>query len=375
MADTTYTSTPFMSGGVIKAVITKYPPAARDPLLDTWYDAQGRDSTGVRIKPAMNGGYVKGFIYNLMYDAGDTMGGGYVTGTPLADPVIDGTTLGGGIVEGDVWGVPSQANWVWTSRIGHMDFDYDDSGETTRQPMPFSGYIYKIIKLGASAIVYGKNGVALMTPHGVAWGVKQIWPVGVWGKQCIADCGTHHYFIDSNARLCKVTEGGGITSIDYSNYFSSLSRLATMIYNPYEDIVYITDGTYGYALSQGGLGRCPANITGYGYKNNVVYATTTSGAITFDPVSIVTDTIDFETRQAKIIKEIEIGINATYDVYVAVDYRWNKADSFYTTPFVACNRYGQAFIFVSGIEFRIRVKQTTYEAIQIDYIKVTGETI
>jgi hypothetical protein len=354
---------------------------SRNTALDITFNCQGRDRLG---DPA------KGVIYSTALVSGHPD-----PRVPSITPIYSKTVVSGvriitittgdvitaiASVSGSFFSIPTSECWVWTSKIGTMDFTEDLSGEVTMRPMSWSGYVYSIKKLGAGAVVYGNNGIAFMQPSGVVWGLKNIWPLGIMGKNAVVDTDSetietrnkYHVAIDARGMLLKVTGDGVVTATDYSNYFASLVN-PTMVFDPFNNIIHICDGTTGYVLTDSGLGKGPANITGIGYKDRGFFRTSNS-AIAFDPLNVCTDIMDFGTRKEKEIDEVHVSMTASVPVYVALDYRWSAAQQWFTTPWVRTDIQGRAFPCASGVEFRVRVKLMAQQATQIDSISLIGKT-
>lgn len=277
-------------------------------------------------------------------------------------------------IDASSWVTPNFASWVWAGRIGAWDFEQDDGGEASRRPMPFEGAIYRIKKLGVAAIVYGDNGVTRMTPHGVHWGIQDLHKGGVKGRTAV--CGTphKHYFIDKIGMLYKILPEQLPEKIDFSNLFFTLGTDTVLSYDDRLDIIYITDNSVGYALTADGLGKCPANITGVGYKGGVFYITAPA-TITNSPLEIATDIIDFGVRTEKTINYLDFGIALSNDLYAALDYRWSKDDSWTSTSWRKVDDYGRVSFMVTATEFRIKAKLTSYEDVRMDYINIFGKYI
>jgi hypothetical protein len=273
--------------------------------------------------------------------------------------------------------------FIWASKKDEMNFTKDPNDlrsvvEVKRMAMSWSGQIYQIFMLSdvGPAVAYGKNGITLLKPGGQLgfdWGKQNLHPIGLKGKTSVVKTSRGHYFIDNNGFLGMVNSQGQVSLTDYSNYFSLMSKNLVMVYRNDIDVVHICDGTYGYVLTQWGLGKGPATLSGIGYKNDTLYAVTPS-ALVFAPFTVTTDIIDMQTRKEKVITGFEVGIATTKDLYGQVSYRWNKADAFYTTPWVKATRYGEIFIDASGIEFQFSLNLSAFEATQIDYWNVLGLT-
>lgn len=279
-----------------------------------------------------------------------------------------------GMLSADIVVQPPCKSWVWTSHISYLDFTEDESGEVTKRPMPWSGYVYAVRKLGKSVISYGSTGITEMNPQGVNWGVRTIHPKGLKGKNTVVVLGppdepTAHCLIDSSNMLCVVTEKG-IEAHDYSNWFASMSTKTTMHYDLRDELVYISDATQGFVFNpKDGLGKGLVAISGVGY-NGASRLAVSPGTITYPAFDITTDTLDFESRKEKTITGIDLGLNASNDAYAMIYYRWNKSRAFFSTPLVKADAEGKVHVTASGVEFKIRVCLLTYENIQLDYVNV-----
>ena len=84
---------------------------------------------------------------------------------------------------------------------------------------------------------------------------------------------------------------------------------------------------FAYNDESKSFGKCSPNITGIGYKSGTEYITSSSAIVT-DAFEICTDTFDFGVRSGKTIFSVELGTDLTVGLYVAVDWRRNKAESF-----------------------------------------------
>ncbi len=359
---------------MIKGVATGF-AGARNPDLDIVWRCQGYDTAGnpgrgiIRIGTALSGDILNRNIFPDPIIIAITP-----SGIPIPGLVLEGKISISVSITGDPWLIPIGDCWVWTSKIGSMDFTEDLTGEATKRPMKWSGYIYHIKKLGGSAIVYGSNGISRLTPQGVNWGLSEVWPVGLKARNAVVELSGKdiHKFIDASGRLCTLNAEGPPQAVDYSNYFSAMGMNLVMTHDGLNDLVFVADGISGYVISDMGIGKGPATITGMGYKDGYLYAAS-SEELVFAPFEICTDIVDFGSREEKTINEVDLGVAATNDLWVAIDYRWNKASAFVTSPWVKADRQGRAFPMVSGVEFRIRVKLLVYESISLDYIKVHGQ--
>ena len=160
--------------------------------------------------------------------------------------------------------------------------------------------------------------------------------------------------------------------LDYSEYLSDMDN-PVLSWDSLNRLLYICDGTSGYVYSQdsSSLGSGPANITGIGLRNNEAYIVSPS-TIENPIFEICTDIYDMGSRKNKTITTIELGTDVIGDLWVTLDYRKNKAEEFKTLTWHRVSPNGVTNIPCFGVEFRIRVKRTTYAYFELDYIRVNG---
>jgi hypothetical protein len=366
----------------------------------TWFIQYYRN--GVRQKPPTGGGLVGGHLGDITVWAPTsnyivTQDGKYITSqlgerirTQLIHPFGAAFVTGFGVVgvtyrlSAPIYGgayikdtretiTPAWANWLITSHIGAMNFTHDDTGEVVKMVMPWYNWIYAMRKIGNSGVVvYGENGVVLLTPRGTAWGTRNITQVGIKGKLAVATSqdDTEHYFIDEQGFFWHIKEGEPAKRTDFSNYFNAMTEDTVMSWDYKNDIIYICDGTRGYVWTKDGLGQGPVKISGIGVRWGEDLFAVGPASIAPSPFEISTDTIDFGNRMEKTIHQVDLGLTNTNDIYVSLDYRWESSSAFSSTPWVKADNQGQAFFMATGVEFRVKVKLLTYENIQLDYANI-----
>ena len=269
-----------------------------------------------------------------------------------------------------IYTIPSQRNWVKWSDIGNLDFSIGLSNVAGECPMDWSGLVYKIKKLGKNLVVYGANGISLMTPHDVSFGLTNISTLGIKSRNAIAGNDFAHYFIDIMSNLYKFDSK--MEKLGYEEYLSSLVN-PIMFLDHSTKLLYICDGTKGFVYNTeiGSMGEGPNDITGMGYQDSFSYIA--SSSLTSIPVfESWTDIIDFGTRNAKTLHSIELGTDVTEDLWVSVEFRVNKQQAFIRLPWTIVNPAGIAYLFCHGIEFRIGVKTNTYNYFELDSISIEG---
>jgi len=269
-----------------------------------------------------------------------------------------------------IYNIPLKCNWVRWSNIGDIDFTIGIDNVAGERPMDWSGLVYKILKLSGKVVVYGENGVSIMTPHNVNFGLTTINRSGLLGRQAVAGDDFVHFFIDSFGYL--YTLSAELDRLGYEEYFSQMIN-PILSFDSNEQLLYICDGNLGYIYNPQtkSLGEGPENITGIGYKDGE-YLIASKNPITIPTFEIWTDVIDFGSRYSKTLHSIMVGVDLTEDLWVSIEFRVAKNKDFIRLPWVITNPAGVANIFCHGVEFRIGVKVNNYEYFEVDSIEIEG---
>jgi hypothetical protein len=349
-------------------------PAERNPALDITFDCGMLDS-------AKN---------NHFFNLAASMEGEWISVNIAVSPLVvtlsqhgsfNAGVYANGLLELTLSLLPSatyinfteavKANWVKWSDIGYLDFTVGKDNVSGERPLDWKGFVYCVKKLKNKVVVYGENGVSMLAPVGVVFGLESLHSVGLKGKNAIAGTNSEHYFVDSFGSLFSLTET--TKKLDYSEYLSQLNASIVLSFDPESKLLYICDGVLGYIYntSSGSFGEGPENITGIGHQSGTTYVTASS-VITTAPFEICTDIFDLGTRAGKTIFSVELGTDLTTGLYVSVDWRRDKAGEFTQTPWYTVSAQGRAIVLAYGGEFRFRVKTTSYEYFELDYIKVNG---
>lgn len=345
------------------AVLHYNPPMPVNPGLDQTFEFNPVDITlsysgyvsdiGIQIDP----------INIYITPRVDTVSVGYIIDQGAIDIVISlKPTI---IVVG-----AAKCNWIKWSKIGELDFTLDESNLAGERPLDWYGCVYHVHKLGTTVAAYGANGVSILKPNGVHFGLNTIYRIGLKNKGAFAGDDNKHFFINSLNQLYRLDEK--LTKLDYAEYISTLGT-TILSYDKEQDLLYICDGTYGfiYSDSTGSFGKGPATITGIGSKGNVLYAAS-AGEIDTPDFEICTDVYDLGTRKPKTIKSIEVGTEPSEYIYASVDYRLTHREPFKQIGWFLVNPNGRAYTKCYGIEFRFRLKSSIYEYFEVDYLKVKG---
>lgn len=367
-------------------ILSHTPPAPRNPELDQVIDCSySYSSDGSEVED----------VYPFIPQITLTALGTWFNVTISASPAIITMSAIGTDIMGELWRSDASAtgdvatitveavdawitlegtrrNWVKWSNIGALDFTVWKDNVAGERPMDWKGWVYAIKKRVNMVVVYGENGVSILTPAGNAWGLRTIHRVGLKGPGAVCGSDKEHFFVDAEGRLFQLDEE--ITELGYSEYLSVMSSAIRMSWDEENETAYICDGDYGYIYSpkDKSLGGGPVNITGLGYQSGVAYIAAPA-TISTPAFEICTDIYDFGTRRAKTVRNVQLGTDLTSTLTVAIDYRRDKSSTWSTTEWRTVNAEGVAYITCYGTEFRFKVKSSAYEYFELDYINIQGE--
>jgi len=347
---------------------------ARNPDYDITFDCEDYDPSGV---------VGQGRLLTHVAIAGDWIGIGIVaTSLDLGDILIQGSSIFSAVwggtsldledifIEGELAISLPVNNWVRWSDIGSFSFLIDRKNVAGEMPLDWPGTIYDVRKLGSSVMVYGSGGITQLVTKDNIFGMKTLTRVGIKGAWAITGTEHFHFFVDSRSRLWKM--GDQMELLGYDE-FLSLMTTPVLNYDESMNLLYICDGTYGYVYSLGdkSFGTGPTTITGIGYVNGSRYVIG-SAAPSIPTFEIVTDILDIGSRNWKTLHELEIGTNLSGNLEAMVDFSNTLQGVFTSVGWKPISPEGVAFIHCAGKEFKVRVRNTTGAAIEVDYLRIKG---
>lgn len=350
-------------------------PAPRNPDLDITYYCDTTTEGIPQGIPVLTvdvlGSWMNLTIYADPIEI--TMGqrGSFVEGV-IVDSSPIGITIGIPTDETDIFVEAVKQNWVAWSDIGHLDFTITRGNVAGRRPLDWQGWIGEIKKLGNKVVVYGENGVSILTPAGNTYGLNTIYTVGLKSRQAVTGNDKVHYFIDNKNQLFKLSDT--LEKLDYSEYLAGLTN-PVLSMDEETGFVYICDEVTGYIYSpdSSSLGQGPPDITGMALRSGVLMVVAPDTPVTTPTFEICTDIYDFGTRRGKNIYSVEAGTDLTGTMLAAIDYRLDKSQPFAQTAWQPVDRRGIAYIPCYGKEFRFRLRLGEYAYMELDYFEVRGE--
>lgn len=345
---------------------SQFPPLPRDPTKDLTLDCQVLDNLPEVLVTAL-GDWLNINILADPIEITVTLEGRFPEGfTITSDPVIVTVSP----QEATILLEAIKKNWIKWSGVGSLDFTIGQDNVAGERPLDWKGWIYEIKKLDNKLIVYGENGVSILTPHDKFYGLTTIRSVGIYSSRAVAGTDQVHFFIDKLGQLYRFEKE--LELLDYSEFFSTMNTLV-MSYDMQNDLLYICDGIQGYIYSHRSrsLGAGPVNITGIGSQDGMLLVTS-AGAITTPTFEICTDIYDLGTRKFKTIRSIEVGTDLTENMEASIDYRVSNKVVFSNIGWHPVTSDGVAYMTCYGLEFRFRLRVANYEYFELDYLKLNG---
>ena len=277
-------------------------------------------------------------------------------------------------------------NSVAWGQIGRMEYRIDNTVTRTAgyMNMPWGEYkqglVYKLKKIGDRVLVYGDGGKAFLVPYSFpvsGFGLDVRLPLaGVRSGWHVDGDESTHAFIDTNYDLWIVDKSYKFEKLGYREYMKGMITVADtkISYEPHTKRFYISNGVEGYVLTEQGLYSTNQFVTSIGnYRGKVLCGFFAIGSDS--KYRLVSHTLDLKIRGMKTIEMMEVGCDSPGDVSVAVDYRYDKTDSFTRSAWKITNARGGAAIIQTAPEFRICLEADTYEDVNVDYINLNIKVV
>ena len=359
----------------IRGTITHSPPAPINPSLNT-----SIITSGIEVEVSVLGSWL-----NVNKSAGPIVVTLSVLGTLIIGKLLSSAallTITVSMGSPEILTTGSKQNWIKWANIGNLDFTIWKDNIAGERPLDWHGWTYDIKKLGNKVIVYGEGGVSMLAPSGNTYGMLSVYKAGLKSRQAVAGDDKVQFFIDASGNLFSLGEVAMKSSLfessivpdrlGYAEYLSTMVN-PVLSWDTLNKLLYICDGTSGYIYSAAdkSLGSGPNNITGIGLRGDTLHITASSDIV--NPIfEICTDIYDMGSRKNKTISTVELGTDVVGDLWVALDYRKDKAVDFETLGWHKVSPNGVTNIPCFGVEFRIRAKRTSYAYFELDYVRVNG---
>ena len=243
-------------------------------------------------------------------------------------------------------------------------------------PMPWQGSVLCVKPLGKGVAVYGTDGIAVLIPAlepYPTYGLQRVADFGIASRGAVGGDERGHILVDIIGNAWSLGADYSLQKLGYKEYIGTLldSDIVILKNAEYEEF-FISGSSASFVLTPQGLGETPQQITGACNVEGSFYGVFNTPKKT-DAI-IVTDNIDFNYRDLKTITTVEVGCNAEALVYVAIDYKYDKQNTWQRSPWVLVNSEGFARVQITALDFRIAVKCDSYKGFELDYINVRWQT-
>lgn len=290
-------------------------------------------------------------------------------------------------------------NWIWYSTIGGGDVEFlfnltymqdgyftsMPSGHSSTQalaeefwcrnewgfmPMTFQGKVLAQVPLGQHMVVYGEDGINILTAAGTTYGLTRELHVGIDSRSAVSSNGARHLFVDDGGDLWQITADLQIQRMDYNEYLLPMIGSEIVITeNQHQGWATISDENVAYAyVDGGGLSKIPEQVTSQFFTQGGEVGIKESYG-TNQPL-LVTDTFDMDIRGDKEILGVEIGGAPDVTMDVAIDRRRDSDGSFVRSEFYPVNTRGAVQFMIVANEFRVVLRPTIGDTVDIDYVQV-----
>lgn len=293
-----------------------------------------------------------------------------------------GCAFRGRIVGGNIkttWHGAGVNDVIW-SKVGEANFTPDKTNTAGIMPMFWEGEVLRVMTLGKSVIVYGDNGVAQLYPSmepTPTFGMNNILDVGIPAKAAVDGNERVHVFVDTNNWLWRWQDGKAPEKLGYQEFMDNLTAANIVVsYDARLGEFFISDSSTCYLLTPYGLCEVYQLPTTVQALDGTTYGVFTD---TEDyEFRAKVDTLDFGIRGFKTVGMIELGIyhpatvGATSIVAsVSTEIRNTKTSTFAQTGkgWLAANPNGFAYLGITADDFRLQVKTTRFESVNLSYIK------
>lgn len=311
---------------------------------------------------------------------------------------------------------PSQSRVIRWSQIGAAKWltvptTHDEMQDAIKNTAGFMfenssdyGQIQRILPLAKAVIVYGSECVFGLMPvvdPVPAFSVIPLHSRGIKNPLAAAASRDKNMFVDTDGRLCVITNEGSQTIMQreltpkilgYDEFLDPMqdtcslsdgTDIIVVVYNPVKDEWIISNEYKSYLYN--GIGLTPidqsvtslVNYKGTPYATGFGYGALSSGLYCFRKqrsagFSMQTDSFDMTLSGIKTIESILLSMDMPADstVEAMIEWRNNRGQAFRATSWKRVSPEGMVFPSVSGVEFRVNVRATKWDGLEISEILV-----
>jgi hypothetical protein len=169
----------------------------------------------------------------------------------------------------------------------------------------------------------------------------------------------------------------GFQELGYKEYFESfVGTMPVITYDWLRNEYHISNNYESYVLTRNGLSKKDQIVTSIisAGGNSVGIATETEGQS--EKAYVTLGGIDNGVPGIKLITTLHVGGDIYYTAqnkcigYGAINYRHDRGDSFNSSTWKELNKEGTCTVIESGVEYKPKLKFTSYNSVKIDYINI-----
>lgn len=226
-------------------------------------------------------------------------------------------------------------------------------------PVRRAGNIRSMHQLGARMVIYGDNGISVLSPSEDGGFTEDlICHFGTGGARTVGVGDRRHIFIDNSGHLWSWrVEQNNPDNLGYEEYLSGLDQTKTVIsYDPIDEHYWITDGVKCYVYTRSGLGgdirTRPTNVF-RDDANGLVGMYTAPDTTDFE---LVTAPFDISERDHKFLELIQMESAGITAPRARMSGNYATDTEMINTPWVPFSPTGVAHPSMSFVEGKLSVK-------------------
>ena len=280
-------------------------------------------------------------------------------------------------------------NWIAWSSIGEADFPawlfFPDNvssslgvtehnilqrvrrNELGWMQMPFQGKVLSIEPLGNGVVVYGTDGIAILSLTGVSnvdgigdptastYGVVFSYNVGLHSRNAVAVSQERHVFLSSDGQLFTLNAEFALERLDYQEYLGNmLSEEVNAFYEPYTEEYHFCSSAEGFAFAPQGLYEHKDRFTTLNTEHGTTYGLSHSPATT--DIQVQTVPIDVRIQSKKRINNVQVSAPGVEELKTNIHTRYSYTEPWQDTGFSTNNKEGVNHRRVNGLEFMVELQ-------------------
>lgn len=264
---------------------------------------------------------------------------------------------------------------LWTA-IGNFQFSpaVDRTAGFRSLFIPSAGgvpKIHRLLQLGKSVIAYSNNGRIVLNPDVVnntfTYGEELLYGLGIASGNHVDGDSRIHGYIDLAGDFWTVNQGSAPEKRGYREYIKAMDLPNTIVsFLPADRRFYICDRNTCLVINEFGAHHVNVMVSGVAYRwDGAIMA---SGSENLDmEARLTTEWLDYGSRGIKSMESLLASIsNGGDDVWLTVDYRMRRNDSFKRFKWITGGPTCEAGIHVAALDFRLKIRASDYHNIEID---------